>query len=501
MPTRTPYSFGCHACRRMKVKCDEKKPQCKRCTRARRVCPGYRDTKQIVFRSMNAELASKAEAPRLLQTHPSISIATSNHRGPTVPAALGVLFSPRLLTQPSEKWNTRAISHFLHNYSCAPTRDSPGYLGFLPDLLGNNSSGTGYLESAVFAAGSASLANISGLTHLERTAEKHYGETLRLLSVALQDPAEASSDAVLTCIIVLQTFEAITGIRTLSCDPHAKGLMELLRLRGASRPCTSSGNGLLRIIHSRVHMNAVGGLSPSRIDAEDVTAVDLPSDQIEFWRRIREASQRCVEAQRVISVAGQDSFISEVMKSLDHVLSAYLSLLDWQADLPASWLYQSYAHESQEGTFPGKYHVFKNIHHGATWISFWCTLVYVLQTLVRVSSWSAVRRILGPSWDQNWDLSKRLRDTVADICASVPYMMTDVDQSGLPTVGKDGKALGAFILLRGLYVAICVEEIADVQQEYILRTLLRIAHVRGIKLALRPRNRWFSEHGSVEPHS
>ncbi|KAI0876920.1 hypothetical protein GGS24DRAFT_449443 [Hypoxylon argillaceum] len=503
-PTRPPYSLGCHACRRMKVKCDEKKPQCGRCTKARRVCPGYRDTKQVVFRSMNAELASKAEAPRLPQAY--AAIGTSSQADPTVSTTL-VTFTPRLLTQPSEKWDAKATSHFLHNYSLAPTRDSPGYLGFLPDLLGSSSSDIGYLESAVLAAGSASLANITGLTHLERTAEKHYGETLRSPSAALEDPTKAGSDAALTCIIVLQIYEAIIGIRSLSCDPHAKGLMELLRLRGTSRHSTGGGDDLLRIIHSRVHMNSVGGLFPSRIDAEyDAEAVDFPPHQAELWRLIRATSERCAKARGVIPASGQGVFKSEVIKSLDHVLSSYLGLLHWQAAIPSSSSYQSYkplaldGRGSQQEDFPGKYHVFKNIHHGATWISFWCTLVYALQTLVHVSSLPVVQQVLGLSWEQSWDLKTRLRDSVDEICACVPYMMADVDQSGLPTIGKDGKALGSFILLRGLYVAICVEEIASVQREYILRTLLRIAHIRGIKLALRPRNRWFSQHGSVERH-
>jgi hypothetical protein len=254
-------------------------------------------------------------------------------------------------------------------------------------------------------------------------------------------------------------------------------------------------------------LNSVGGLFPSRIDNEyDAEALDIHPHQAELWRLIRETSKRCVEAEGVIPASGRSVFKSEVIKSLDHVLSAYLGLLHWQATAPSNWSYQSYKttteddHNSQQGTCAGKYHIFKSIHHGATWISFWCTLVYALQTLVHVSSLPALQQVFGPSWDQSWDLRTRLRDAVDEICACVPYMMADVDQSGLPTVGKASKALGSLILLRGLYVAVCVEELASVQREYILRALLRIAHVRGIKLALRPRNRWFSQHGSVEPH-
>lgn len=301
--------------------------------------------------------------------------------------------------------------------------------------------------------------------------------------------------------------QAIAGITSVSCDPHNKGLIQLLRLRGEGRCGTDTEDDLLRIIHGRVHTNSVGGFSPSQIEAEyDVEAVDIPAYQHELWRLIRKTSQCCSEARAVISGSCKGVFKSEVIQSLDHVLSAYLGLLDWQATLPSSLVYQPCnipgqgGHSLGQGAFPEKYHLFKNIHQGGTWILFWCTLIYALQTLVHISSLPLVQQILGQGWDQSWGFIRRLRDAVDDICACVPYMMADVDQSGLPMIGKDSKALGSFFLLRGLYVASCVEEMASVQREYIMRTLLRIAHLKGIKLALRPRSRWFSQQGCTESH-
>ncbi|KAI1422586.1 hypothetical protein F5Y12DRAFT_799403 [Xylaria sp. FL1777] len=502
MSMRAPYSSGCHACRRMKVKCDGKKPQCERCTKARRVCPGYRDAKQVIFCSMNAGLASKAKTSRLSRAREPTTVAELDDAGGIASAS----FTPRLLTQPSEMWDTRAISHFLHNYSFPPTKDSPGYLGFLPDLLGNSSS-VQYLESAVLAAGFASLANITGLTYLERTAEKHYGETLRSISSALKDPLKASSDGALAAIVVLQMYEAISGITNVSGDPHDKGLVELLRLRGNGRLSTGNGMALLQIIHSRVHVNSVGGLAPSPIDVKyDAEAVDFPAHQAELWRLMRRTSQCCVEARAMILVQGRYAFKSEIINSLDCLYSAYLCLLHWRATSPSSWSYQSCKmptenHGSQRGGFPEEYHLFKNIQHGAMWISFWCTVIYALQMLVYASSLPVLQQTFNQGRQSSWDLKKQLRNAVDDICACVPYMMADVDQSGLPTVGKDGKALGSYHLLRGLYVASCVAELTTVQRDYMMRTFLRIAHGRGIKLALRPRNRWLNRHrDSVAQH-
>ncbi|KAI0975441.1 hypothetical protein F4678DRAFT_420282 [Xylaria arbuscula] len=495
MSTRAPYSNGCHACRRMKVKCDERKPRCGRCTKARRVCPGYRDVNQVIFRSMNVGHASKAKASCLSQKRTVSDITVSDHVG-------GIELTPfasRLLIQPSESWDSKAISHFLHNYAFAPTRDNPGYLGFLPDLLGK-SPRTWYLESAVLAAGSASLANITGLEYLERTAKKYYGETLLSISGALKDPLGASSDAALSAILVIQMYEAIAGITSVSRDPHDKGLIQLSRLRGNVQPSTDNGNALLRIIHSRLHNNAIGGLSPSPIGAEyDAEAVNVPTHQTELCRLMRETSQCCAEIQAMVLVSSKVVVKSEIIKSLDNLFSVYRCLIAWWAAAHSRHSYQSYKTPSRRDcdlrpdTFPVKYHIFKSLHQGGVWISFWCTLIHALQILVYASSLPALKQIFNEG-QQSWNLREQLCNTVDEICACVPYMMSDVDQSGLPTVGKDCKALGAYMLSRGLYVASCVAECNNVQREYMTKTFLRIAHGRGIKLALRPINRWLNQH-------
>ncbi|KAI1736264.1 hypothetical protein F4680DRAFT_432342 [Xylaria scruposa] len=486
--TRLPYSLGCHACRRMKVKCDEEKPQCGRCTKGGRVCPGYRDANQVVFCSANTEFTPKAQNLHLFgRTGKSGGVLTES-----------ISFAP-LLTQPTERWEAKAISHFLYNYSLAPTKDSPGYLGYLSDLLSKEPSSR-QLRSGVLAAGYASLANITSVSHLKRIAEKHYGEALRSISIALKNPVEASSDASLTAIILLQMYEAISDITLVPRDPHDKGLVELHKLRGNAPSRTPAGDGILHIIHGRVHLNSVGGLHPSRIDAElAFEGLNLSPPQVELWCIMREISESCSKIRATMSDPSGTVHENAIIQSFDRVFASYLHLLRWEAAQSPIRSYQSYkmsSHEesdSHQETFPYKYHLFKHIAHGAMWIGFWCTIIYALQTLIRASSLLDVH-LFSREWNRG-DLNKRLRDAVDEICACVPYMMGDVDQLGLPMVGKEGKALGSFFLLRGLYVAICVEKLTDSQSSYILKTLLRIAHVRGIKLALRPRSRWFAQHG------
>ena len=293
--------------------------------------------------------------------------------------------------------------------------------------------------------------------------------------------------------------QAIAGITKISCDPHQKGLIELSRLRYRNtRPRTASDNSLLQIIHSRVHINAIGGLSPSSIDVNyDVEGVEVPPRGTGIWRIMRRTSRCCIATQRAISASSKQTLKSEAIKSLDDLFSAYIDLLNWGDALPSTWSYK-YCKMPSSGNsalhnYPEKYYIFKDIQHGAMWLSFWCNAIYALQTHIRGTS----HPVLGQCFDREKYSTqyhkKRLYSAVDDICACVPYMLGEVDCLGLPTAGGDSKALGAFFLLRGLYVASCVTEVSTLQREYMNTTFLRIAHGKGIKLALRPRSRWLNQ--------
>ncbi|KAJ3577651.1 hypothetical protein NPX13_g2913 [Xylaria arbuscula] len=446
---------------------------------------------------MNTRVASrgKSACSPSKRSHPST--ATAYHARTSAPSSP---HTPRLLIQPGEAWDARAISHFLYHFSFTSKNGAPGYLDFLSDLLAKNPSAP-YLESAVLAAGSANLGNITGLAYLQQTAEKQYGQTLRYISAALKDPSQASSDAVLAAIVVLQIYEVIAGITRVSCDPHQRGLVELSRLRrGSARPRAESENSLLQIIHGRVHVNAIGGLSPSSIDIDyDGETVNVRPHEAELWQLMRRTSQCCVKTQVAVSASRISTLQNEAIKSLDDLLSVYFDLLRWRDTLPSTRAYQSCKTPAPDCTshsgpiYPEKYHLFKDIQNGAMWISFWCTIVYALQVLVDASSLPYLEQFFAERKYSTQNLRYSLYGAVDDICACVPYMLGDVDWLGLPTIGKDSKALGAFFLLRGLYVASCVKDLRTRQREYMNAMFLRIAYGKGIKLALRPRTRWLAQ--------
>ncbi|KAL2135695.1 hypothetical protein VTI74DRAFT_7376 [Chaetomium olivicolor] len=56
-------SKGCQMCRTRRIKCDETKPTCNQCAKARRPCPGYKDEFDLVLRNEN--LAAKRRALKI----------------------------------------------------------------------------------------------------------------------------------------------------------------------------------------------------------------------------------------------------------------------------------------------------------------------------------------------------------------------------------------------------------------------------------------------------
>jgi hypothetical protein len=117
----------------------------------------------------------------------------------------------------STNWEDRAAAWFFHNYVSPATSHHHGYLGFLPELLSQTAEKSP-LRSAILAAGFASLANTSGMVQLSVNSRRHYGKALQNIGNSLEDPTEASSDAALATIVLLQKYEVRFLARTLCFD-------------------------------------------------------------------------------------------------------------------------------------------------------------------------------------------------------------------------------------------------------------------------------------------
>ncbi|KAJ6160495.1 hypothetical protein N7470_003891 [Penicillium chermesinum] len=76
-------SKGCGQCRSRKIRCDQVRPACSQCIRAKRECPGYRDQLALMFRDESSSVMKKAKADAKASSSASSSVASRPKRSPT----------------------------------------------------------------------------------------------------------------------------------------------------------------------------------------------------------------------------------------------------------------------------------------------------------------------------------------------------------------------------------------------------------------------------------
>ena len=231
MPTFGNRSGGCHACRKMKVKCDEQRPQCGRCMKAGRQCPGYREELDN-FRSMNKTTELKAEMSqkrRKSREPPPSPAASSQSEGKTTirlrvdseplrprgqsPRARSSSISTQrgyLAPPMSADWDTQAIYHFFDSFvvPADASRTQPGFLEYLPELYVESASDS-YLIDATKAAAFMFLSKRSCLQSFAVQARRSYGKALMQASSNLNILEEAKSDKMAATLHLLCAYEVI----------------------------------------------------------------------------------------------------------------------------------------------------------------------------------------------------------------------------------------------------------------------------------------------------
>lgn len=195
--------MGCLTCRRRKVKCDEGKPNCGKCTRLDRTC------------IWSDELIV---APQAGRAHFGV-LAPANAKGGTIH-----LSGPRgqnfVVEFPNVDRATMPYIHHFITFCCRfmvyPNDDegNPFQDQLVPLAIGSPA-----LLHAMCAVAAGHLARSQGQHDL--VAARHYSIALRELNATLSDPSVAKSDATLGACLLLCVYEVLRSFLALahiSCD-------------------------------------------------------------------------------------------------------------------------------------------------------------------------------------------------------------------------------------------------------------------------------------------
>lgn len=249
-------SGGCKLCRARRVKCDETKPACLKCLRAKRQCPGYRDPFESKIRDETQATIRKYKRTRIViekeqvlreeglkedeilgdvekdedddngddddddNLKADVANWTSGYfdrRGgsktPTSASSTTSFDSTHVhedflasLATPVEQ---RATCHLLADYVLVS--DSPGgrrgYYKFVYKILTRPNGPSKSLLSAFKAVSFVALSSRPGASHLVVEAESHYAKALREVNKAIQDPSQVKSDDTLASVLLLAFYE------------------------------------------------------------------------------------------------------------------------------------------------------------------------------------------------------------------------------------------------------------------------------------------------------
>ncbi|KAL3472889.1 hypothetical protein BJX99DRAFT_206543 [Aspergillus californicus] len=218
-----PYtSAGCNTCRRRKVKCDETKPECLRCTRYGHQCTGY-DRKR-----------------RFVRGHAGTAVENIQTLSPNSDSSVGSLdiIIPRPNVRPELR--SQLLATFIESYLPPKhyLQDSTGrnLLQTLPDLTGASV----VLEKAIISLSAVFLAKQNDDDRLLQYSTRLYGITLRALNGMITSGAKLGKYVLYTTVI-LQIYELI------NCSPpgfmawiaHVQGSMAILDQSSAQEKGTT----------------------------------------------------------------------------------------------------------------------------------------------------------------------------------------------------------------------------------------------------------------------
>ncbi|CRK15390.1 hypothetical protein BN1708_011456 [Verticillium longisporum] len=258
-------SGGCKLCKLRRIKCDEVKPFCMKCKKAKRDCPGYsdpfeakiRDQTQATirrFRKMRGDTtgAENRTSPPQASFIECLQTPFTSYKQATTTSAMTVLHR-RNGSNSSNSSNSsldslvstsstssassdgdngrhdqyipfsiinhledRATSYFLSEFVLIPMREGNlpvrGYFPWVPKFMSKTQPAKVFL-SAFRATSLASIATQHGKAVIGSAlsaAQRHYLDAVRAMNQAIQDPTLAKSDETLAAVLLLGLYEGPT---------------------------------------------------------------------------------------------------------------------------------------------------------------------------------------------------------------------------------------------------------------------------------------------------
>ncbi|RYP27177.1 hypothetical protein DL768_011329 [Monosporascus sp. mg162] len=506
-------SRGCQMCRTRRIKCDETKPTCLKCAKSRRVCPGYKDEFDLVFRNetqsteLKARKASrKASAQKIDQQDSGQSSSSSGTQSSAPPDGVKSPLGQAVVPALNLSVEQRASCFFVWNFVLVPKEEDPrGFLDYLVPLLRQEGSGS-HLQHAFNACSFAILYNREGpSTNLWERALSEYSKALSKLNAALRDAEEQKTDSTLAAVLLLGMFENITGkqIGIKAWNTHVEGAIQLVKIRGKKQLRAKIGLLLFIAVRTQMIMHIFStGNAPTLSD--------------DFWLKDAAKNPNAFECQRVCIKAGivrgevtrlMDGLqrtpenIEIVLQQIRRCQEVDQEAVRWMNNLPEHWRYETVAWEnhvpnndySKAEVFPGRVDVYADVYTTSVWNLVRTTRLVLHSLIVRCAAWvcAPVDYRTTPEYAT---AARTCVEISTDIIACIPYHLgwrlkrgnaVQRAQLGRFPCGEEEntKAIAGYFLAWPLLCVSTQDYTTDAQRAWIAGRLKYIGKELGIKYA------------------
>ncbi|PNY25432.1 White-opaque regulator 1 [Tolypocladium capitatum] len=430
-------SRGCQMCRTRRIKCDETKPTCNQCAKSRRICPGYKDEFDLVFRNetqATERRARKANKMALAQKYGREAESGESSGSSTSPASS--TDACLITATPQIPIEDQAACHFVSNFVLIPNQgNARGFMEFLIPLMKMEHIPL-HFKFAFDACALASLNNRVGTGNdFKKETLGKYTRALSATFAALRDPDVAKQDATLASVLLLGLFENITArqLGMLAWGSHIEGAIQLAKVRGRKQLRTKVGLAMFIAVRTQMIIHS---LSTSK----------APIMGADWWMHDTVRDEHASECQRLNIIIGEfraetNQLLAMPNRAGDHVEKVIdmikrcqahdLACANWSKNLPSYFQWKTVAWEdnvpngdyAKAEVYPGRVDAYQDLWVTSVWNMMRCSRIVLASIIVRCAAWisSPVDYRTTPEYAT---AARTCVDTITDIIASVPYQLS-----------------------------------------------------------------------------
>ncbi|KAL4920137.1 hypothetical protein BDW62DRAFT_177708 [Aspergillus aurantiobrunneus] len=489
MVHRGKPSAGCGPCRSRRLKCDQQKPFCSQCTRAKRECSGYRDVSAGRFYDQTEEVKRKNSPSLSSSSSGSSSLSPPRKRRSTQPGSL-------VRQQVSVPLNNQGTAYMLARYlSRDGMNEIQGPVGSLLPRILNTPSGRAAAIS-LNAVGLATLSNIHQSPRLMLTARQEYISALAETNAVLSDQTQSTSNASLVAVTFLSMYELIT------CDGpplmerylnHLEGCAKLIQLRGPQQLQDSVGLNLFTQFRMTIVLGNFWLKRPTpswlvKLSHEAVACRGEGEHMAdELFLLMAQVGDLCAGL--------RDGALIEPLKVVKKALKLDTELNSWAmsaepcrrytiANLPESTI-DNTGRAPFRNVYGKHYHIYSDTMVSAWWNDYRFVRLILLDLVCWLCDHLARKdEAAGGEYRRTIAHSTALSQQLTeDLCASVPYHLGASEES--PHEDWTSTRTGGVIrLIWPLFIAADCVGATPPMVDWIAETLLRVGYSLGIQQAL-----------------